>query len=181
MGSYMAQKSAETKNLVRKIKKREQFLVRVVTGVIALVQKHGTLKSSERGGSHIRTIKELCNFGNFTFETDLGQTDFGGNTISVWYHPGKIFREGGSDSAHDKKLTLVLDVYYQTHYEVNEFYEKPNWQKAIIRVFKNQDKIAEQIKRVQNRSVEKLLEQRQEEDRKFELVEKAKRLGIIPR
>ncbi len=178
----MAYDHLKTEQLANKIRIRKEFLNQVVNRVTGLVRKYGKVTKRDECHSHTRVVSELRNFGNFTFETDLGQTDFGGNDIMIWHHPGKSFREGGLDFAFDKEWTPVLDVYFQVkdEYEVKAFNEETNWQKTLTFVLKNQDKIAERIRKAQNKAKKKLVEWRQEDKEMIGLLAEAKKLGIEP-
>lgn len=175
----MTQKSTETRELVRRIKARKEFLDTIFMNVINLVCAYGTVTMKEEANCHTNVMWELRNFGGFTFETDLGQTDFGGDSVKVWYHPKQDFREGGLDAAYDKAWTPVLDVFFQTDYVVKHFSESSAWKKAFARVWRNQGKIVEQIKKNQDEAKTKLAGWREEDEKRNELLRVAKKLGIV--
>lgn len=166
--------------LARKVGARKRFLDKVVSPIVDLVHKRGKVNKREQGSSHTRVVSELINFGDFTFETDLGQTMFSGDTIRVWHHPHRNFREGGLDYAHDKEWTPVLDVYYQdrSDYKVGAFRDETDWQRALIRVLKNQNKIAARIKKTQDKASKTLRNWRQADERKDKLAKEAQKLGL---
>ena len=139
----MAQK-LNTKELAKKVRGRRKFLDKVIGEIITLVNTKGKTVSRMVHSARKYIVLELRNFGAFTFHTDWGQTMFGGNTVKVYYHPGRNFREGGLDSAFDKDWTPVLDVDFQVdgEYRVNKFDEKLSWQKKLVWVLRNKDRIA---------------------------------------
>ena len=171
------------KTLARKIRARKRFLDNVLNPIIQLVDKRGTVTKREQRSSYTHVVAELRNFGNFTFRTDLDKTKFGGDTIKVWYHPGRSFREGGLDSVWDKEWIPVLDINFLicTDYLVREFNKKTDWQRALVSVLKNQDNVATQINKIQEKAVERLQTWRQEGERNDQLIREAKKLGIVPR
>lgn len=178
----------DTKELARKIRARKKFLKRIVTPVINLVVKRGRVLERHMGSCNIHIISELRNFGGFTFETDLGQTQFGGSTVTIFYHPHCNFREGGIDFARENER-IVLSVFFQTEaeyeYKVITFDNRTDWQRVLIHVLQNADKIAERQnakeKRIaeRNKAESELAEFRKE--RKLKLIEEAKNLSIIPK
>ncbi len=173
----------KTEQLAKQVRARKEFLNRVVKSLMNLVQEYGIVTKRDTANCHIRVVSELRNFRSFTFATDLGQTDFGGNTTKVWYHPGKNFREGGLDSAWDKEWTPVLDVDFQVtgdDYEVHIFNESVDWQRALLHVFKNKIKIAAQIERNQKETLKKVKKWKQVDTKMDKLVADARKLRIIP-
>lgn len=168
--------------LAKKIQTRKKFLNRVVVEIIDLVSKQGVIISETEHSCHTHVVSELRNFGHFSFHTSLDQTMFGGNRVKAWYHPRRNFREGGLDSAWDKEWTPVLNVYFQVddNYEIEIFNNNVNWQRALLRVFNNKEKIADQIKKTRSKTLQKSKKQTQADMEKSKLIEDAKKLGIIP-
>jgi len=171
------------KDLARKIRGRKNFLDKTVDAVINLVCNRGKVLSRSEHSAHTHIIWELHNFGGFSFRTDLGQTMFGGNTVKVYYHPGRSFREGGLDSAWDKDCSPVLIVYFPTEgdYKVGQFNEKTDWQRALIRVLKNQNNIAAQINKAKEKENKTLQKWSQKDEKNAQLIKEAQKLGITPR
>lgn len=167
-----------TKRLARQIKARKDFLNKVVNSVTKLVREYGRVTKRDQGSSNTRVVSELRNFGNFTFETDLGQTMFGGNTIRVWYHPNKSFRKDGLDSAWDKEWQPVLNIYYQTDYKVINFDEQREWQRALFRVLKNKERIATQVKKKEGKTKTTVVQNSAINEEGNKLLKEAKKLGI---
>lgn len=177
----------KTKQLAKKIRARKQFLNQVVGQIINLVGQYGWVTKRDQENYHTNVVTELRNFGNFTFETNLGQTDFGGDAVKVWYHPGKNFREGGLDFAWDKEWIPVLDVYFQEekNYDVYTFKKSADWQKALLYVLKNKAKVAaqiqKQVKKDQEKKLKTLTNQEKNDANIARFIESAKKLGIIAR
>lgn len=172
---------SSTEQLVKKVRVRKEFLDKIINSITELVREYGRVTRREQGSSHTRVVMELRNFGNFTFETDLGQTMFGGNAVRVWHHPGKSFREGGLDAAWDKEWKPVLDVYFQTDYQVGAFDEETDWQKALIYVLKNQRRVARENRDAVLKRSQKLEKKERANAKSAKLVADAQKLGIIPR
>ena len=145
------------KALAGKVRKRKRFLDETIDPVIKLVCERGRMVSRNQGSSNTHVVWELRNFGGFSFHTDLGQTMFGGNTVKIYYHPGRSFREGGLDSAHDKEWIPVLEVDFQTHreYVVKRFDETTGWRRALVRVLRNKDKIASRTAKTSQKQVKR--------------------------
>lgn len=171
--------------LAKKIRARKEFLNKVCGQIIDLVRKYGKITRRDQGNNHTNVISELHNFGSFTFETNLGQTDFVGDTIGVWYHPGRSFREGGLDFAWDKKWIPVLYIHYQVKgdYEVATFNKNVGWQKALLYILKNKTRIATQIateiEKEKEKELKKEKKRKQAETDKTKLVEEAQKLGFF--
>ena len=173
--------SNDLRLIARKLKNRKEFLKKIVERVEELVRKEGTELSYIEHSCHTHIVAELRNFGHFSFHTSLGQTMFGGNTITIYYHTGRSFREGGIDSAYDKEWTPVLKVDFQTgdDFKVVIFDEQRNWQRALVRVLKNEENIAAQIKRKKEEAKTAKARNRAAEEKKKKLLEEAKKLGVV--
>ena len=168
------------KQLASKVRARKEFLDKITDLATKLVREYGRVTKRDQGSWHTRIVTELRNFGNFTFETDLDQTQFGGDAVKIWHHPGKSFREGGLDSAWNKEWTPVLDVYFQTAYKVNTFNENTDWQRALIYVLNNQRKVARERREVL-KGTQKLDKKEQTDAKNTKLIAEAQELGIIPK
>jgi hypothetical protein len=166
--------------LANKIRVRKKFLDKIITSIIQLVANKGKIINRVMGSSSKHIVQELRNFGGFSFYTDLGQTMFGGNTIKVYHHPGQSFCDGGLDLAQNNICEPVLDVYFQTadEYDVCTFNESKKWQRALIRVLKNQDKIAAQLDRKENKLKNKSEKEEVKRLKEERLQEEARRLGV---
>ena len=175
----MAYEHIKTEELAKEVRTRNEFLDIVTNRVIDLVRKYGEVTKRDEGNNHTNIVSNLCNFGSFTFETDLGQIDFGGNTVRVWHHPGKNFQE---NSVWSNPLVPVLDVYFQTtkDYAVSIFNHRTGWQKALINLLKNRARIAAQIKKTQNKTLKTRENQEQSNTEKIKLIKEAQKLRIIP-
>lgn len=169
-----------TDKLAKKVRTRKNFLNKVVNPVIDLVHKRGTIVRREQGSCHTRIVAEFRNFGDFTFHTDLGQTMFGGNTVKIFYHPGRNFREGGLDSAFDREWSPVLFVDFHTDgdYTVRSFNEKAGWQKALVSVLKNENKIMAQIEKTRSKAKKISKKQEQNSQVENEIRKEAYKLGL---
>ena len=177
----MVHSSPKSRTLSAKLSKRERFLKKVVSFVEKLVQKKGRILEINQGSSNTNVVRELLDFGNFSFKTDLGQTMFGGNDIEVWYHPGTSFR-------NRKRFNTVLSVYYQCfRFEtddcrVNTFDESHGWQLALNNAIRNEKKILVDMERKKRDARQRslLIEKRENErdKKKAKMTERAERLGL---
>lgn len=167
--------TCSSKTLVQKIRKREEFLEKAVSFIEELVRKHGRVVERVEGSAHIRVVEELADFGVFSFKTDFAQTMFGGNEVSVWYHPSPGATKGKE---------LVLKVYYQAakfradDCRVDVFKDNPGWQAAFKRTMKRKDKILAERATKQLVSICANLKEANEELRLAELAGKAERLKV---
>src|SRR3989338_8127473 len=161
----------DIESLTIKILNRRRFLKEIIDPIIKLVSENGVVLKYDKHSCHTHIVSELNNFGHFSFHTDLGQTMFGGDTITIYYHPNRKFREGGIDSAHDKESQPVLEVYEQIDYEIKKFDEQKNWQRALVRVLKNKDRIVSQIKKEQKKTKTTITQTRTASARNHELRE----------
>ncbi len=161
--------------LENKIAKRRKFLNEVFDRITNLVSKEGEQLSYSEHSCHTNVVAELKNFGNFTFTTNLDQSMIGGDTIRVYYHPGRKFQEGGTDAAHDKGLdpVLAVDVDGRGIYTVRIFDEQRNWQKKLLHLLKNSNKIAKGIRKAKERAEK---EAKSVRDKRHADEEKRKRL-----
>lgn len=169
------------KELVRKTRERKKFLDAIIEPVIKLVREKGRMINRSQETSHTNVVWELRNFGGFSFHTDLGQTMFGGNTVKVFYHPSRSFREGGLDSAHDKDWVPVLDVYFQTEleYRVSKFDERLSWQRKLFWVLRNKDKVAARAEKENRKRRDVSRRELRQIEKREDTINDAKRLGII--
>ena len=72
----------------------------------------------------------------------------------------------------------MLVVDYQTDYKVPVFSDKTDWQRALVLVLKNQDKIAAQMEKTKEKASKTLEKSRRVDDRKDKLRAEAKKLGL---
>ena len=174
------------KGLKKQIEERKKFLNRIVPLIVELVRSHGVVKIEKEFPFHYNIVSELRDFAYFSFITDLGQTDFGGNSLEVYFHPGQMFRQGGLEAAFGPTGSPVLNVCWQDEdkYEVLVFNQEIDWQEPLVRLLKNKDKIAREMgiqkereKTQRKRDKEAEAARKQEEER---IREEAKKLGIIP-
>lgn len=175
-------KSLTNKALSRMIKERRAYLTRVLNAVVKLASQEGKVLLRSTHSAHTHVVWELRDFEGFTFHADLGQTMFGGNTVKVYYHPGRSFGEGGIDSAHDQEWAPVLEVDFQTgdehDYRVKKFKESAEWRRVLDRVLRNSDKIAAQAKKTEKKVDKRAERQRAAEARRLRLAKEAGELGI---
>lgn len=172
----------KTRKLARQIQTRMEFLKQTTGAVINLVIQKGTWKEEVKR-FHTYVSAELRDFGGFSFEVELGKTEEGGNTVKMYCHPGRKFREGGLDSAWDKEFMPVLSVDFWSgdSYEVRTFSDEFKWQKALSRVLKNKDKISTRIAATaekEKQKTKKLAANPKTEVTKDQLIVQAERLSI---
>jgi len=165
--------------LKRKIQSRKKFLDRILEPVINLIREEGTIIDYQE--YTYLNFAELRDFGHFSFHTDPEPIRYmfvQGYTVKIYYHPGRKFREGGLESAFDKDWTPVLDVRVDDYYEVAIFNEQRNWQRALIRILKNSDRIAAQIRKRREKE-QMIIEEKCTDNEKIKkLLEEAKKLKV---
>lgn len=171
--------TGDMRKLSNKLKGRKRFLDKIFDLVPSLVSKEGVVLSYSEHSCHTHVVSELNNFGHFSFHINLGQTMFGGDTVTIYYHPNRKFREGGIDFAHDKDWQPVLKVRSLIDYQVENFDEQRNWQRALLYVLKNKDRIVARIKKEQEKAKITVAQSRAVDESKNKLREEAKKLGII--
>jgi len=134
----MTYESLSNEELTRKVALRREFLLRVIRWVEKAVPSRGELLKREIGSSHTHTVCLLQDFGDFSFQSDTGQTMMGGNSVNVWYHPG--FR--GLDLG---KTRSVLTLHYQSdpnNCEVSIYEIGTPWEDSLSYVMENENEIA---------------------------------------
>jgi hypothetical protein len=178
----MAYDVLQTREIARQVRKRKALLRMAVACVDYFVEKYGIVVEKAQGSSNTHIVSRLINFKDFTFETDYGQTMFGGNNVKIWHHPGKRFREGGLDSAHDSCWNPVIDVYFQVgnDWQVNVFNPTPVWQKELIHLFRNRVRVCNEINRVRKSILPQKTSSKQEQAIKVreDLIAEALKLRI---
>lgn len=92
-------------SLERRTITRMRFLEDVVDFGISITKEYGRLLQHTNGSFVARTIRELHNFGGFSFYVDIGM---GNNTLIVWYHPGQLW---------EKRFIPALCITWQTDVE----------------------------------------------------------------
>lgn len=157
------------KNLVvlaNKVKSREKLIVDIVSLISDILNRHGRVVKKSSHSAHTHIIIELTNVKNLSFRGDFGQTMFGGNTIRVW-HNGKI----------------VMHVTYQCDPKesaVNTFDDKnASWIEILAQIKKKEKQIFTQIAKTKEKKQEEEAKTRLRQKQEKELMEKARRLGLI--
>jgi len=165
-----------TKELERKIKERQEWLEKIVPFIETLVRERGEVVSRDQSNWHTNVVAQLDNFEGFSFMTDLGQTDFGGNDVTVWFHDRP---KPGLESTR-----LVLAVYYQGaslcgfDCRVNKFDDDGKWQAELDRLVSNRDKILRERDEQEKQRAAQEIAEREERGRRATLQREAKRLGF---
>lgn len=150
---------------VREEDARARLVKTVVDFVQPVLLKRGEILVNTVGFAHTHTIRELLNFGDFSFRTDTGQTVSGESEAKVWYHPRARFNKDVS--------VLVFHARWQTgieKYEVKLDSGK-RWQRELLKVIRGKKTIAA-------RSAKKVLKY-EEEQRKLRLDRRLKGLYAL--
>ena len=108
------------------------FLKSIINFAKFITAERGKLLKHTAGFGYINTIRELYNFGAFSFYIDLCQTTMGGHELKIWYHPSKQY---------EKELIPVLDIWWQlevSNAKVERFESNRKWQNEFLRAIKRQ-------------------------------------------
>ena len=160
--------------LESKIAYRLAFLEKVTGFAEMITAKEGNGVLYRMHSSHTHIINELRDFGGFSFRADTGQSMFGGSTIEVWYHPGRLF-------AAQPEPKKVLHIDWLIDLEKNTrltFDEESKWETNISRVIKNWEEIARRRDQAAAAARKKQERLDKQERRARQLQERARHLRI---
>ena len=159
------------KGLAEAVAGRVEFLKKVIEFALSIVRERGVQLEHTVHSFHTNTVSELRDFGDFSFHTDTGHSEMGGNRLRVWYHPN-----------HLTGRLLVLNVYWQcgiAECSPDSFNSDPAWQEEILKVIRCRKSIAKKIDRAIKTAAGKSAARAEETRRNFALAETAKRLQVI--
>jgi hypothetical protein len=179
----MSSSPAKELTPAQRVAARERFLRRVVNFTVDLLVDHGRIVHESQGSGHTHIIRELLDFEDFSFKTDLGQTMMGGNDITIWYHPTKEF-----GLLRDDSQRRVLKVYSETlplsfeadSFRLECFEESTPWQTFILNLMKNKKKILSKIATAQRRAkrTEERLQAAERKEKEFRARAKRVRISV---
>lgn len=152
------------------------FLKKVTNFAVSITDERGISLERTVHDHYVHSIRQLHNFGGFSFHANTGQTEFGGNHIKVWYHPHKPYSSICPDPVP------VLDISWGTYIEQPidiRFNDNPDWQCEILKVIRNQKSIARQIDWKTAQNAKKKLTQQEELQERKPLAGKARQLHIF--
>ena len=164
---------------------RKKFLMEVVRFGEDFIVKHGT-KVSLPGNSDYTAMWRLANFEEFSFFAVFGETQFGGNTFRVWYHPGSEKADKDVGRFYQGE-DFALDFYHQdvgidldntNDWEVKFFDQRAEWQKAIRWIMKNAYRILAARERAKTEAAAKEQGEQAARADEVRLAQEAVRLGV---
>ena len=187
-GAIMATtaKTKEQRELEGKVRRRKEFVTRIVAFVERLTVEKGRRVFREESSDHTHVIYHLLNFADFSFYYESGETFCGGNDVRVWYHPGKEMTSPDLQRFNYPHDTLVLDVDYQCARcdftdkgdEIKAFDRDGVWQRAIRYMMKNKDRIIAKLERDKKKAEAVAQKLRDAETNGMRLVSDAARLRV---
>lgn len=123
--------------LERKIKERKQLLTKIIAFALVVAKELGTYTVNV-GKWNTNEIRRLDNFNGFSFLTDTGQAEMGGNDVVIWYHPHDL------EGIH-RIENRILSVYFQTinQYEVHAFFLDPVEHSDLWYMIDHRDEVIE--------------------------------------
>ncbi len=162
----MSETLAEIARLEKAIEERLAWIRQVFSFVVKLTHEHGKQTYYNQGSSNTHMIYQLCNFEGFSFEADTGQTMFGGNQVTIWYHPEKVLNEL-------VRTTAVLSIYSQVpppdrNTEVEEAVTPTGWLLCLNELMSHTE---EYLARRTNQQKEAKTREREEWENKERLAE----------
>lgn len=172
----MAYQHLATEELARKVEERKKFLKKIVEFTEKLLLKRGKILLRVEANYHTRTVRKLEGFAHFTFLADWGQTDCGGNTVKIWYHPH--FEHISQDITRPVLYVDYQSVVFNTEdCKVRTFDQDQEWQTAIEEAIKNKKSILAEMARPSRKRGGKNISTEQQ-DQRVRLERDAEKLGI---
>lgn len=167
----MSYESLSADDLIGKIKARKEFIAKVVNFVNDLLGRVGEMIKNEAYSSHHNVRKSLQNFEGFSFDYETGKTQFGGNSLVVWYH--------------SKQVLWFEHQYYSFRitdpdgYKVFIFDSDTKWQNALLALIERGSKeIVEKVQKDKNDIEKREVARRKRLAEKRRLEEEAEKLKI---
>lgn len=157
---------------------RIAFLKKVTDFAMMIARERGEMLKNSVHRFHTHSIHRLPDFGDFTFYTDLGHSEMGGNQVKIWYHPGRKYADyakGGFEQNIALDISWGINVEEPTHMV---FSDNPDWQREIPKVIRCWKSIAAKIDAESKRMEQKNLARVEEAQRNFAIAEQARRLQI---
>ncbi len=157
---------------------RIEFLKEVAAFAEMITRERGETLKNEVHKYHVRSVRELFNFGGFSFRVDVGQSEWGGNDVKIWYHPGSRYADiAKTDSSQAVALDISwgIEIEKPTHMRFND---NPGWQREILKVIRRWKSIAAQVDRAAIRTAAKNAARVEKERRDSAITEQARRLQI---
>ena len=167
----------EGKELAKKVKSRQKFLMKVVNFVENLLVESGVVVSEYIGSSHTNVIRQLIGLKFFSFRNDSGQTMMGGNTVTIWFHSGLERIDLNSRLCP----VPVLDVYFQVSMDdcnVRSYDERIDWVTPLKYLMRNKKRIIAKMKKENAKAVKNCEGDMRSKRELAELKKKADKLKI---
>lgn len=175
MGRERSAAAIEKEKLARETAENIAFLLWVVEFTELITKKHGKLLESGNNGSpNGRIARECCNFHNFSFRLEMGQSMMGGNVLKVWYHPEGPY--------HKKKSALVLDAWWQfdtDNCDMLVFNPKEPWYGKLVAVMRQVEGAPAKVSPDRLTVKERRLRDDRERERQLDIQNKKGRLHLL--
>jgi hypothetical protein len=167
--------STSEKTLAEKVDERQQFLEKILPFVVILVRDEGKSLKHEVHNAHTSGESELVDFLGFSFKRGYGFSMYGGQGVTIWYHPGS--------ERNTQNTVLSVDWWEDKKFQVNHFDASPEWQLCLLNLVGDKpgavalfkQKLQERKEREEEIALQNRLKEKAEKD----LQEAAKRLGLV--
>ena len=160
--------------LQAQIAERMAFLKKVVEFAEMIVNKRGVSVRYSEHSAHTRIIRELKDFANFSFRTDMGKTMYGGNEVVVT----ESYRPAGTRTVLQFEWqTSFSDECVVTGYAGDEY--SAGWENRLLDLMQNYEEIAAMIDREKNQDKQQQVLLSEEEHQRVALEATAKRLRLL--
>lgn len=139
-------KTKQERELAKKVRERENFIVKVVIFVSQIVAKRGKVVKREEHSAHTRIEEWLLNFEDFSFCVRSGLTLYGGSDITLIYHLGRKLADPGV-------YTPVLRVYWPysvfslKECSIQVFNKDLGWQDKMLHIIRYRKSLIRKLDR----------------------------------
>ncbi|TSC89080.1 MAG: hypothetical protein G01um10143_461 [Parcubacteria group bacterium Gr01-1014_3] len=150
------------RELEKKVNERKKLVERIMVFVEKVLVKHGKETYRYEGSCHTNTKYEL-KAGKFLLKGSFGQTQMGGNNVYILYKDKEVFQ-----------------VYYQANLDECrvDVFENGAWLPAFQKLMHNFKEVIARVNKKQKDSASKLENKSLIEEKRKQLLIKAKRLGL---
>lgn len=159
-------KSINVKELEKLVIEKKKTVEEIIRSVKTLIIKKGEVTERKVSRFHTHVVEELRNFSNFDFILSTGESDMGGETLTIKFKSEIVFEVDASGNLIKEGRVIFFE-------------NKNDWQTEFENAIKHKKEIFKKMKKDKNSEKSEDEKKHKEEEEKNKLIEEAKRLKVL--